>query len=714
MKKIVCFACVLLLLTTAVSVPSVLAIGTDFTGEWVCQSVDWGDGELVTEYQGQSLPDALNIDIQADGTVTLNSFGEQVDGMWQPTGAGISIVTEGTVVPFTYADGQLVNTENDVTMYFVRKDEATTQGGFSTLVNLGKGDETRQFQFAGTWNAVTYNAMGIESSIDAFFPDGLILTLSEDGAGTVALTPEYSETVTWSETADGIAMDGSNFLYNPVWDPESETLSFNYASDIIQIAFSKDGTPAPTAEPTEGPTEGNTMDSTLSQVYTCDYFSIAFPAGWEQDEYGTYDWDDAFSVQYNDNDADGYSIGSVQLTASAEDVADYRITLNTLQTYASDAGKDALDELVVDGVTFQGVTYGDYWHYADYTARVPEAGITLDISIASPEELADVLPAIFDSIQFTYPIPDPPLSDPPLPEDGVAYTPLTATVSIGGFDVTATWLKPETPIVTLDSYDNSLAAIDNTVYVLSGQKLNIFNRDGVQLIPAGAPVKLDDTYRNLSVTWDGTLYITDGYYQGQIYKGGMLEPFDIDSYLAMSPEDQWGLSYWASYDVKKITFTPDGMATKSWALTGLDDDATRKGRFNSVSYITITPDAVYVAGTDVTANNATIIAKYDFDGNELATFGSADWSDDSAFGSVEGIVQTDNGILVMDGLYGDFKLFASDGTFIGYIDCDTLLGTDYPWLTTLVASGNGALALVSQEREDQSATELLVFEITGF
>ena len=105
---------------------------------------------------------------------------------------------------------------------------------------------------------------------------------------------------------------------------------------------------------------------------------------------------------------------------------------------------------------------------------------------------------------------------------------------------------------------------------------------------------------------------------------------------------------------------------------------------------------------------------YDLNGNELATFGGSDWSDDATFGSVSGIVETENGIIAQDGYYQEYKLFAFDGTLLGVVECDDLLGTDYPWPASMIPSENGALALLTQEREDQSAVELLVFEITGF
>lgn len=705
MKKITYLVCTLFLLVAMGSVPSALAMETDYAGNWVCMYVDMGDGVLLTEYQGLSLQENISFELRSDGSVLLNSFGMQQEGVWQPTGAGISIFADDTLVAFTYADEQLVNTDEGVTMYFVRAESGPKQGGFNTLINLANNGAKQDVSFAGVWKALSYEASGVPYDIAMFFPEGLTITLLADGAGFVQLTPEYAEPFTWSETDGMLAVDGSNFLYDPVWDAETGTLSLCYASDIIRIVFEKtDG------EAADVPAE----TGALTQTYTCDFFSVSFPENWEQDEYNVYNWDNYYSAQYNLNDKDGWVSSSVRVVASVEEVANQRTTLDTLLEYAKAAGKDALDETVIGGITFQGTEYGDYWRYAEYSARVPEASMTLNILVASPEKIEDILPAILASIDFTFAIPDPPLSDPPLPQDGVPYQPSTSSVTIGTYDLQAAWLPADTSIVTNDPYTGGIAAIGDTVFVLTGKQLLLYTRDGNQLTAAGDPLMLGTDYRFLSPAWDGTLYITDGYYQAMTYQDGAAQEFDLDGYLAMQPEGQWGLCYWASSDVKRIAFTQDGVATKPWILTHMDDDAARQGRFSSVQYITVTSDHIFVAGSDAQSDNTTRIAMYDLDGNELATFGGAGWSDPSAFGSVAGIVQTGNGLLVLDGYYQDFKLFAMDGTFLGSASCDDLLGTDYPWPLFMAPSENGALALLSQTREDQSAVELLVFEITGF
>ena len=160
MKKIACFVCMLFLMMTVVCLPSVLAAEVDYAGNWICMYVDFGDGALLSEYEGQTLKDTIYFDLQPDGTFLLTSFGMEQAGAWQPTSTGVSLTADGIEVPFSYTDGQLINSEDGVTMYFTKAGENAKQGGFSTLVNLGKNNAAPSFSFAGQWHAVSYTAMG--------------------------------------------------------------------------------------------------------------------------------------------------------------------------------------------------------------------------------------------------------------------------------------------------------------------------------------------------------------------------------------------------------------------------------------------------------------------------------------------------------------------------------------------------------------------------
>ncbi len=675
----------------------------DFTGDWACQSVDLGDGIKLTEYEGVALPEAMHCTLNADGTASFFSFSIEQNGTWQPTTNGITLVLDGLDVPFVYQDGQLVNNQDGVIMYFAKAEGKPKSGGFNDLVNIGKGGTPAKYQFAGTWNALTYEVSGMTLDIQTALPDGLSITLLADGTGSAQLTADYAQPLTWTETADGISLGNNSFLFNPAWDAETETLTLSYAVDIVRIGFQK--ADAEIAAP---------VASALPLVYTCDYFTIAFPADWVEDQYGVYNWDQYYTVQYDLNDQSGWSVSNLALTASVEEVAAYRSNITGLLEKAKADGKDTLDELVIDGVTFRGLTYNDYWSYAEYYARVPQAGITLSLSISSPETIADVLDDILASVRFTYPIPNPPLSDPPMPEDGITFIPSPASVSTAsGYTLQAKWLSAGQPIIPTDLYSIGVANADDWVYLLTNQKLLSYRKDG-DTLTAAEPLSMDQGYSFIDADTTGSVYLTDGYYSLITLLNGEQSTASLNGYLAMYPDGVWGLSFWFYNDVNMITFTSDGMATKPWVLSNLSDDTARKGRFSSIAYITISQNHIFVAGTDASTDYATRIAMYDLDGNELVVFGATDWSDDAYIGSVAGIVQTQNGILVQDGSYYSYKLFAMDGTFLGDIPCDKLLGTRSAVPFAMTSTEGGALAVVSQERDDKSATELLVFEITGF
>jgi len=609
-----------------------------------------------------------------------------------------------------YQDDQLINTVDGVSMYFGRPAEEPRSLGFHDLVGIGKPDTSPQFQFTGTWNAITYEVSGMTLDLQTALPNGLTITLLQDGTGIVQLTADYAETLTWSTTADGIAISNNHLLFDPAWDAETETLTLSYAADVVRIGFQKDADAIIAPEPTT-----EIQSDTLPLVYTCDYFSVAFPADWEENEYGTYSGDQYYSVQYDLNDEDGWSISDVSITASMEDVTDYRSEITSLQELAQADGKDALDDLLIDGILFQGLVYDDYWSQAEYYARLPEASVTLSISVSAPEDIEDVLPDIMGSIHFTIPIPNPPFSDPPLPEDGIAFTPSPTSVTTdSGTTMQAVWLPSDQSIIPHDLYNISMAYSEDFLYILTGQKLLPYSMDNDKLTTSGDIIVSDQTYSFISSDTQGSLYLTDGYYTLLTLVDSTATSLTLDGYLVMHPDGVWGLSYNYYNDVNKITFTADGMAIKPWQLTNLSDDIARQGRFSSIDYITITKDAIFVAGADASADNATRIAMFDLDGNELAVFGGIDWTDDSSIGSVNGIAQTPNGIIVQDGFYTVYKLFALDGTFLGDIDCDALLGTNYAQPVAMATSADSIYTMVSQERDDKSATELLIFEIAGF
>ena len=84
-------------------------------------------------------------------------------------------------------------------------------------------------------------------------------------------------------------------------------------------------------------------------------------------------------------------------------------------------------------------------------------------------------------------------------------------------------------------------------------------------------------------------------------------------------------------------------------------------------------------------------------------------------GSITYITKTANGFIALDGNMRDVVLWPSDGTWLGSVDTDDLFSADYPWLASADVMDDGSiLCIMTTERLDKSADELVAFRISGF
>ena len=90
-------------------------------------------------------------------------------------------------------------------------------------------------------------------------------------------------------------------------------------------------------------------------------------------------------------------------------------------------------------------------------------------------------------------------------------------------------------------------------------------------------------------------------------------------------------------------------------------------------------------------------------------------SDGGSLGSVTFIAETANGYLALDGNMREVVLWTKDGTYIGEVDDSDLFGTSYPWFCggTKLADGS-ILVIMTEDRADESAMELVAFKLSGF
>lgn len=713
-----------------------------FVGRWVATGIDQGDGVIMSEINGVSVSDMLVLLINRDGTLTTTSMGIDIDGTWAETAGGITGTVEGETTDITYDNGKLIAIDGQMTAYFERG-EAVPQATTEPEATAQPAPAPSASVFIGDWSAAKYETDGYWYDPKLLFPDGCTLSFQEDGTASATITKEYTENLTWSEQDGALSVSGGYVLSDPEWDAATGELRMKYNGSDVFVVFVKgdapevtseygsinaDATPLPEPEPAEEPVPTEALEPTSEpataadadvQAFTSPLFAASFPAGWVSNEYSLSTDEGYCSVKYDLKNSEGASLSSIAIYASSESVDGYRDRIKRLTESAEKAG-GALSETTIGGVMFLGTAYQNWgWNYIEYAARVPESRITLSVTIEQPENAGDSVQQVMDSIQFTLPKLDPPNVDPPMPEDGVPFEPTPASVEVGKYKLKASWIDPPGSIVLDSIFGNQIAVANKKMYVLAGKKLYAYalksDKLTVDKMFEGGVMKLSDTFEYLSSVKDGTLYVSQGVFNTLALKDGkVLKDNSVSGDVVMHPGGKWGLSFWANADVKKVTAAKGMLTEEPWVLTGLSDPAARKGRFSMVSCVAISDKRIYVAGNDSKNGDAQRIAVFDLEGNELFTFGATEWTGDDAFGSVTGIVETKNGILVQDGNSRAYKLFSKDGAFIGSVDADALLGTSYPWLSSMIPADNGVYVAGAQRRNDQSCDELLIFKITGF
>ena len=718
-----------------------LLSGRKYEGRWISTAVDEGDGVLSPALDGMLIDGLFTIDIRGDGTLLFSSTGDEDKGQWEEIEGGIRVTADDESIVILLVNGQLALEVDGSTVYFRRDTQAPVSTQTPMETPLPEQSGTR---IAGLWQAMSYEMESYTLDIRMLFPDGLVMELREDGTAQAQITPDYTEKFTWSGEGGSLAFTGSYVLITPVFDEASGELRVNYGSDAATILFKRaegagaTDTPAvilftlpPTPEPTAEPVPAATVEPTPQatpkaegsegQQVTKLFILRLEGDNWTENTSWRSDRDDYVSVRYELTDEGGTMIAALNLSASVERVRNYRDKLKTLKGYAAQAGRDSLEEKIIGGIPFLGTSYEKWgWTYTEYAARAVSEGVTMNITIEQPQKIGDNLQAILDSIAYTLPQVSPPNVDPPLPEDGERYVPSPKAMPLGDKTLTAEWLKTDQSIILDSIFSNSILHMDNRFYALAGTTLHAYTLENGALSPApdypGGGMQLPDKYEYLSAGKDGILYASQGMFNIlAIRDDAVIKTNQVSGDLVTHPSGDWGLTFWANADPMHITSDAEGNLTKKpWVLSGLSDSAARKGRFSMISCVAISPDRIYVAGTDALEGDAQRVAVYDLDGEELFTFGGADWTADDAFGSVTGIIQTGDSILVMDGNYRAFKLFDLQGSFLGKADSDDLLGTDYPWLTSIVPYEGGAIVAASQSRADGSGDELLLFSIKGF
>lgn len=442
-----------------------------------------------------------------------------------------------------------------------------------------------------------------------------------------------------------------------------------------------------TAPPTEA--EGELIEASL--------FSFRYdPELWVIDEEPEDDW--AFvSMQIpNPEDPEDYLVW-LDISAIEDDHHSFRSNLRYYGFDAYDyAVNDAYETVEIGGVNFLASIDEDG---AFYFMRLESAGIDVEIEIYGDSE-HEAVASVLDSLVFT--IDDGDNVDAPWPWDGEPYAVDPGSTVVGTFTLNSEQIPFTEYVIADEIFAQNIASVGDSVYIINDCVAAEYRFDG-ETLTFVSELDLDDEYEFVDAASDGTVWFSS-FMRPLINWDGekTIASYDDTDTVSMHPDGTWGINWFYDSTVQKLTFADGIMTSQDFTL----------GELDSVSQICV--DAmgnVFACGRSLEDDYHRV---YVYDENlELQTV--LQESDGTGLGSVTFATATDNGFLLLDGNMREVLLYTADGTMIGKCDFDDLFGTYYPWPCDACVTDDGSiLVIMTDERMDESAEEVIVFKLTGF
>ena len=445
----------------------------------------------------------------------------------------------------------------------------------------------------------------------------------------------------------------------------------------------------------------NTIDVTL--------FKLNLPDDWSYDPNDISDYEYTCSVSVFEGADKDNSQNDFTIKANEESSYSFRKYLQTSDIDLHDYADGTIEKTTIGDVDYIRTT--DNFDRIYYIYRHEPSGVTYKVIISGEEN--DSVKNVFNNLELK--LEDTGNVEAPYPWDGTPYTPNLQSVTVGDYTITPEYIPFNVSQAGFEIMYHRFALSGDLMYHQLYNTLETYEYTGNSLNLLSSDI-MDEKGNDLSADTNGKLYVSLSAKKGIVIKDEQTTAkHDISGNLTMHPSGAWGLAYSYSNDTEKITFQDGNILKEPWILTSMDDDEARTGIFKQVSLIEIGNEHIMVYGCLVGDDAPYKIAVYDQDGNQQLLLGR-DPSDDSAsFGYITGVAETANGYIATDGNARILYFWSKDGTLLGKIQCSDIFGTRYPWLEDIkVADDGSAMLLMTQKREDESASELMVFRLTGF
>lgn len=428
-------------------------------------------------------------------------------------------------------------------------------------------------------------------------------------------------------------------------------------------------------------------------------------SAWNLIEDDVYDEEDYcyLNLQIPDPEDPEYYLIDAEISVSIEDPYDFRSDLKYYGFDQYDYKENAAYDLTEIGgaelLKYEGESWGE--SVLKYFNRIEGASATVDVTI-SAEDLSDSrIAELIDGITFK--LEDIGNVDGPWEWEGEKFSGEDHSVAAGSFTLDTKWIPFDEYISTDETFDHSVAVVGNSVYLLTDGALKEYSFDGEKLSFVADIELEEDDYQYIVATDDGTLWLSGSLNVVSCVKDGKVSAtFEELSDFAVHPSGTWGISYFTGSECQKATFSGDTYTASPMSFAEVD----------SVSYVNIDEDGTIYVGGYAADESGYKMFVYDSEGNLKATLCD---SEGDSLGSLTYITRTANGYIGFDGNMRTVILWDNAGAFIGEASDGDLFGTGYPWFCASDMLSDGSiLSVMTDERADRSATELIAFIVKGF
>lgn len=291
------------------------------------------------------------------------------------------------------------------------------------------------------------------------------------------------------------------------------------------------------------------------------------------------------------------------------------------------------------------------------------------------------------------------------PEEGTPFTTeAVRDVTMGPVTVHCQWIPFESPYVVDDIFSGRVAAAGDRVWILADGKLKEYQyaNDAVTFVK---DIPIGDGYSEITADEAGNLYVSSKLSNNaflRIKDGNIEELAKGIGPVKMQRSGNVGIS--ALFDIKKIVVA-DGTATaQDWMPQ----------EYDIISTALISENYAYIGGRSEELD-AYIVKAYDMEGNHLLTFGEKGKDGDDWIAYVSQMMEIPEGFFGIDANMRDLYIWGPDASVLGSVEAPDLFGARYAWIAGAAKQDDGSiLVALTQDRDDDSATELLLYRLSGF